>query len=211
MASDSTSNAERLLPFIPFTGDEEDWHRWSRLFLVRARVLGYHGILEGTTKNPTDDIDLDTKELKSARKSNEKAYMDLMICCLTTIPFSCVDAAKTPEISEGDAKKSWDNLKSRFEPKTGVSKIFLKQCFANSALRSNQYPDEWFLELDRIKQLLATNFKNHLTDEDFIIHIIAKLPKQYEELIINFEWQLDNSSATLTVETLKAQIRSKYL
>ena len=38
--------------YIPFTGKNQDFYKWSRKFLAQAKLVGYQEILKGTTTIP---------------------------------------------------------------------------------------------------------------------------------------------------------------
>ena len=67
--------------------------------------------------------------------------------------FGLVEEACTDDLPEGDAYLAWTNLKNKFEPKTGATKVLLKQQFNNCRLEdASKDPDQWISTLERLRQ-----------------------------------------------------------
>ena len=114
----ATDNTLKTLKIIPFTGKDEEWHRWSRTFLATATAKGYRDILTpGTTEAVPDST------------RNNQAFSDLILSCQEDVIFGIVNESVSTTFPGGDAKMAWDNLYERFEPKTGSEKSRLRDEF----------------------------------------------------------------------------------
>lgn len=86
----------------------------------------------------------------------------------------------------------------------------LKLKFHESKLKKGGDPDEWISKLERLSWRLESNFKSGIEEEDVMIHIINNLTLEYEDVIISLEWQINSKVDTLTLDSLKEQLRSKF-
>ena len=89
-----------------------------------------------------------------------------------------MDSAKTTNHPRGDARLAWLNLCRRFEAVDNSTKVELRGEFGKCFLQAKKNPDEWFDELDRLRQRLL-QVKTPIDDEDMIIHIMNHLPSEY--------------------------------
>ena len=72
---------------------------------------------------------------------------------------------------------------NKYKPKTMQSKAEKKLEFAQSKLMDwTKDPDEWLDELERIRADLEL-MKSNISNEDFKIHVLNNLPKEYESII----------------------------
>ena len=119
-----SSEAERAIRVIPFSGKREAWNMWSKKFLARAKKLGYRDILNG--------VKVENKEKKVVM--NDNAYADLMLAMSCEVAFGYVDEAVSKEFPEGDAAEAWRNLMKKFQPSTTGSRVYYKNKFSNKTL-----------------------------------------------------------------------------
>jgi hypothetical protein len=97
-----------------YNGKAEEWKKWSKTFLPKARLRCYNEILTGS--HPESESK-DTKSKKDQRVLNELAYAELMLSCQEDICFDIIDAAKSEKWPEEDAALAWKRLEDCFEPK----------------------------------------------------------------------------------------------
>ena len=127
-----SSEGERAIRVIPFNGKKEAWNMWSKKFLARAKKLGYRDILNG--------VKVDSEEKREVM--NDNAYSDLMLAMNCEVAFGYVDEAVSDKFPEGDAAEAWRNLMKKFQPSTTGSRVYYKNEFNNSILKSdNEDPD----------------------------------------------------------------------
>ena len=187
----------KTLKILPFSGKEEDWNRWSRTFLATATAKGYRKVIK--PNDPTAVIDSD---------KNVQAYSDLMLSCQEEVIFGIVVESVSNTFPDGDAKLAWDNLYERFEPTTGAEKIRLKSEFQKMRINdATEDPDIWINKLETLHRRLKS-LGVDMSDEDFEIHVLNNLPKEYEGTIQLCEEELDTSSLTIT--TMKKRIRARF-
>ena len=122
---------------------------------------------------------LTTNEVKKAenRVSNKLAYCDLLHACEDDVSLGCVDSATSTKLPHGDARLAWKQLKDRYEPETGASKVELKQQLACSRPKKNEDPGIWLVELERICHKLQNTHLYVVEDQDIMIHVINSLPE----------------------------------
>ena len=56
-----SENDEKTIRILQFSGKEEDWRMWSAKFMAKAKMKGFHEILNGTKSAPNDLV-ADTTE-----------------------------------------------------------------------------------------------------------------------------------------------------
>ena len=211
----STEETEKSYCILPFSGKHDDWRMWSRKFLARAKMKKYKDVLTGLEEVPMFDEEIDSAtkvgKIKSlARSANDTAYNDLLLSCSDEVSFGAVDEALTSKLPDGDAAKAWNNLVAKFEPKTSASLVQLKKEFNVCTLLSvDKDPDVWLSELERIRQRLKI-MQSVITDTDLMIHVLNNLPIEYETLVEKLELEIEAKMNPLTLEGLRAQLRSKY-
>ena len=116
-----------------------------------STVIGYREILIGkkikilNTKILTNT----DKEEMRLRKSNIRAYCDLVLACQGDIGFDLVDEAVTVDLPEDDAILAWKKLKERFDPQDSADEVRLKEEFTNSKLSDwKENPEDWITQLE---------------------------------------------------------------
>ena len=210
MTSEGDDKAIRILTF---SGKEEDWRMWSAKFRAKASMRGYLEILDGKIVAP-DDSQLEastvTEAMKKTAMLNCKAYNELVLSCVDETCFAIIDEAKTSDHKYGDAKLAWDSLCLKFEPDTGTELVRLKKEYSSMMMKSaSQDPDEYITKLENYRNKMKREpFKHEISDEDFFIHVINTLPKEYESIVETLERKLGKGK--LTLKTLKTELRSKY-
>ena len=84
------------------------------LFLSAAAARGYREVTK--PKDPT---------VIAKEDDNITAYSDLMFSCEDDVSFEIVEDAISRDFPEGDARKAWEKLCNKYEPKTGAAKVQL--------------------------------------------------------------------------------------
>ena len=199
------------IKIIPFSGEQKDWNKWSRTFLVRSNMKGLKAVLTGdlvvTEESEEDTIEM-AEEREETMKLNDRAYGELMMSCQTDACFGIVDNAISSKHPDGDAYLAWKDLKAKFEPNTKTALVATKLEFSKCKLESAATdPDEWIKHLETLRRRLEV-MGNKMEDIDVIIHIINNLPKDYETMIEAMDSELDSNS--MTMDRLKERIRAKY-
>ena len=204
MSEDNTK--ELSLRYLPFKGKKEEWEMWSAKFLSKARKKKYLHIITANKPIEFDDPDDKTTEEQAKEKLNDEAYDDLITSMEDKIAFSKVAQAKTATLPNGCAHTAWKNLTNKYKPRTVQSKAEKKLEFAQSKLSDwTKDPDEWLDELERIRADLEM-MKSEISDEDFKIHVLNNLPKEYESIIE----KLIPDISILDIGDMREELQAKY-
>ena len=75
-----TDTTIKTIRIIPFSGNEEDWNRWSKTFMATATMKGYRDVLSPI--DPDEDATIE---------DNVQAYNDLILSCQEDISFGIID------------------------------------------------------------------------------------------------------------------------
>jgi hypothetical protein len=169
-----------LTKSVVFEGKTANWREWSAKFLAVADVHGYEDVLLGVEKPVSSTTLTRSPDEERIFKANKEAYGNLVLSCTGTA-FGAVDSAKTADHPRGDAALAWKNLCARFEAVDNSTKVELKGEFGRSVLHTKKNPDEWFDDLDRLRQRLV-QVNSPVSGDDLLIHIMNHLPSEYSEL-----------------------------
>jgi Reverse transcriptase (RNA-dependent DNA polymerase)/gag-polypeptide of LTR copia-type len=174
---------ESTIRVIPFSGERKDFRMWSGKFLAQAEKMRYREALDGDLRVPEADEELSEEdtEKKKAREMNKNAYASLILACTSPTTFSLVDKAKTKALPKGDAALAWKNLQNKYERKTRNTLVSLKAEFSTCKLQRDAAPDEWFDQLEYLRQRIET-IGSTMSDEDMIAHILGNLTDDYSTL-----------------------------
>ena len=200
---------EKTIRILQFSSKDEDRRMWSAKFMAKAKLKGFYEILKGTKKAPNDSVAKDNEENKKLANMNDKAYNELVLSCVDETSSSIVDGAKTSELAKGDVKLAWNELKLRFEPETGTELVRLKREYNGLQMKANEDPDDYLTRLDNYRnKMKRAPFHHIIRDQDFFIHVLNTLPKEYKSVVEALERKL--GKGTLTMTKVKSKLRSKY-
>ena len=166
-------------------------------FLAVRHARGYCELLSGSVQAPpvNEHIDKTTEEGKKKKKyreANQKAYSNLNLLCSCKISFEIMAGVTSKDLPDGDVNLAWNSLKQRFDPQISSNKLKLKKKFTNSSLTNwKKDPADWIMELERIRTQLG-GMGHAISDEDFMIHIVANLPEEYNSKVESLENDLDS-------------------
>jgi hypothetical protein len=105
----------------PFSGEKTHWERWSTKFLSKARLRGYRELLVGTKIAPKKS----SKEYECFIIRNDVAYAEVLIERECDACIGIINSSRSELMHDGDARLTWLNLTSKFEPK-------IKACLRDS-------------------------------------------------------------------------------
>ena len=95
---------------------------------------------------------------------------------------------------------------NKYKPKTVQSKAEKKLEFAQSILTDwTKDPDKWLDELERIRADLEL-MKSNISNEDFKIHMLNNLPKEYKSIIE----KLIPDISILDIDDMREELQVKY-
>ncbi len=87
---------------------------WSKKFLAKTKTRGSKLTLLGQTDVPSSSQDLSNTDAdrrrKAARKVNNQAYRDLLLCIMDDVAFGIADGCCTEDLPNGDAAMAWRKL-----------------------------------------------------------------------------------------------------
>ena len=76
-------------------------------------------------------------------------------------------------------------------------------------IKTTEDPDDYLTKLDNYRsQMKRKPFHHIIKDQDYFIHILNTLPKEYESVVETLERKL--GKGTLTISKIKTNLRSKY-
>ena len=76
-------------------------------------------------------------------------------------------------------------------------------------MKANEDPDDYLTRLDNYRnKMKRAPFHHNIRDQDFFIHVLNTLPKEYESVVEALERKL--GKGTLTMTKVKSELRSKY-
>ncbi len=78
-----------------------------------------------------------------------------------------MDGAKTKALPNGDARIAWIALKERYQVENATSKVELKRQFNELVMKDGQEPDDWFMEMDHLRNRLQA-MESIIQDEDYV-------------------------------------------
>ncbi len=105
---------------------------------------------------------------------------------------------KTEALPNGDARTAWIALKERYQVENATSKVELKRQFNELVMKDGQDPDDWFMEMDHLRNRLQA-MGSKVQDEDYVAHVLTNLTAEYSELVTVLEGDLEG----LTIQKLR--------
>ena len=213
---------------INFSGRTSDWEGWSEKFLARSKRKGYKKLLTGKDTIPmAEEYEKAVAEGKKSGEDtvkfndlNEEAFEDIILSIDHTmkqgrVAFSLVKNCKTAKHPEGNCKLAWDRLVAKYSPKTAPSLLKLKKNFANSQLEKvEMHPDEWMTELESLRnEIDKISVSTKMSDEDFMIHVLNNLTKDYDVVLDGMESRLmlkENDPNKLSIEEVRDKLSGRY-
>ncbi|CAM9438061.1 unnamed protein product, partial [Chrysoparadoxa australica] len=214
----SVSDEVSLVKIPTFSGLEKGkWREWRAKFWARASLQEWTEVLTSDAEVPADEERLEDvsnvadreKKLK-IKKANSKAYNHLLLALTDTAFLVVEDASRTEKLPNGSAAAAWRILNEKYEAKTAVMKVELKQEFASSTLLRGQDPDEWMVELEHIRSRLR-GMGARMEDDDVIAHVLTHLTAEYSELVTVLEGDIAGLTVTVLKERIRAFFRRKQL
>ena len=122
------------LKIVAFSGNAEDWPKWSKKFMAAARLKRFAGVIDGSVTVPELKENMDETD-QAIRDLNQAAYCCLLYSMDEHISFNLVDTAKSENLPDGDAALAWKNLLSRYEPRLYGTLLEWKRNFMTKSLR----------------------------------------------------------------------------
>ena len=121
--------------------------------------------------------------------------------------------AKSEDFLEGNCKVAWDRFVSKYALHTVSYLLKLKSEFHNSKLESvDKDPNEWISHLEGLRiHMNEFGQKCNVSDEDFVIHILNHLPKEYDVILDGLENRLTvTGDDALTIDSIREKFNHRY-
>ena len=98
----NTREPFKEMRIVKFSGNEDEWPKWSKKFMAVAKLKKFANIIDGSVTVPKLTDNLNENDI-AIRDLNQAAYCCLLYCMIDEISFSLVDTAKTKDLPDGDA------------------------------------------------------------------------------------------------------------
>ena len=213
---------ETSVKVIKFSGKRQDWIAWHVKHLARATKKGHREVLLGNVVIPTKaeeeqldpTVEADKLELKKVQL-NIDAYSDLILSMEDGTPhgniaFNIVrQAVMVDEYPNGNAAEAFARLKRKYNPETAPELARLHKLFHGTKQNKNQDPDLYISYLEDLRIRLA-EMKSMMTDDQFIMHILNNLDREYEFQVNLMERRVGAATDPLTLEEVRDELCLRF-
>lgn len=194
---------------VLFSGTKEEWPLWSIKFRVRAELIGYGEIIDGTMQPPIDSLILTRQKYIESRRLNRHGYYELMCSMSDVRCINIIEGTKTTDFPKGHLKPAWEALEDHFVITDVNEKLRLQEEFIDTKLKIVGDVEVWGENLVRVKNRLEAHHNSVITDDDLIMRALNNIPNEgYKDIKISFMRQLSLTVDPLTFESLIDQLRS---
>jgi gag-polypeptide of LTR copia-type len=201
------STGETSVKLILFSGKKSDWDTWSFAFESRGVIHGYMSILSG------DEVALTVKEFKKIRpdttdddekaklrlyRLNSLAFSHLVTSMdiskdLTKVAVNLLRACKSTDYPNGDAHAAFKALNGYYNVKSVASALMVLSKYHAMELKTNQDPAVFIANMQSMRaKIEEADPSQAIGDQAFILHIINKLPEQYDSVRDILEKDIDD-------------------
>ena len=104
-----TSDPFKEIRIVSFSGNADDWPKWSKKFMAAAKLKKFANIIDGSMTVPPLIENMQTKDI-AIRDLSQSAYCCLLYCMEDDVSFALVDTAKSENLPDGDVVFTWKNL-----------------------------------------------------------------------------------------------------
>ena len=191
-----TSDPFKGIRIVNFSGNVDDWPKWSQRFMAAAKVKKFVNIIDSSMTVPPLSENIQTED-RAIRDLSQAAYCCLLHCMEDDISFTFVETAKL-ELT-------------RYEPKQYGTLLDLKRSFLTKSLQEcENNPDTLYLELEKIQQRIGCISEDRIKDNEMIAQILNQTPSVYENKVNHIKHQIDSGKELTLVEVL-GYLKDKYL
>ena len=179
-----------------------DGWRFKTFAYIKEKGWGY--LFEDASRMiPSEEAMLTeevSKEDSKMHRCNMEVYDELVMAC-EGIPLNLVRRAK------GNARKAFELLDKKYSHNLEENLGEVLTEFSRCKLATNEDPDTWFMELDRLNnRLRAIDSKYEKREVELWVHLVGGLPKGYEEVMT----KLNGKMKDYDVVGIKEEIRNKW-
>jgi transposase InsO family protein len=209
------ATGETSIKVVTFSGKKSDWVFWKDRYMARARKKGWQALLKGqenvpTARQETNGLNADQRAIK---ERNEDAFADLLLSMDVSKPTGKTchriikTAASTTDYPNGNVTKAWEKLEKKFAPSNAPTRMELNRQFHAAEMRKHQDPDTFIDYLDELRTRMD-NAGDSIPEDKFIMHVLNKLPPEYEQQVVNLEERLE--SQNLDMDKVRTDLQVKY-
>ena len=123
--------------------------------------------------------------------------------------FNMVKGCKSKDYTEGNAAIAWERIKNKCEPISDHSLVKAERLFRQSSLSQNKETDTWTTALEEFRMKLD-DMGSAITDDQFTIHALNNLTRDYELQIVLLEKSIGNKVNPLEVDELREELKLKF-
>ena len=208
------SKSLRLVDFDVKKGHvTRTFDRWFELFMAQATLRGYDVVAGSEPEVPTDEdykTGQDASDIdKALRDANKKGFNELLLCCRNNVTaLSVVRKAKTKKYAGGLLSKALSDLRTEFEPTGMLEKADLMRSYGDAVLLNGEDPSDFLTKVRDMVSKLQTEYGVVKDDTDVMMHVLSRLPKEYE---VDRAICLDRvDSGTLDMDTLGRRLNTRF-
>ena len=96
-----TSDPFKEIRIVNFSGNVDDWSKWSKKFMAATKVKNLANIIDGSMTVPSLSENMQTKDI-AIRDLSQSAYCCLLYCMEDDVSFALVDTARSENLPDGD-------------------------------------------------------------------------------------------------------------
>ena len=96
-----TSDPFKEIRIVSFSGNVDDWPKWSKKFMAAAKLKKFANIVDESKTVPAFEEGMDTKDA-AIRDLSQAAYCCLLYCMEDNVSFAFIDTAKSENLPDGD-------------------------------------------------------------------------------------------------------------
>ncbi|KAG7337993.1 gag-polypeptide of LTR copia-type [Nitzschia inconspicua] len=183
---------EKSIKTIKFQGTKEHFTVWAfqmEEFLEELEILDALNITNTGAAITADE-----------KKMNRKAYRKLALSCDDAVSHQLIKKSISVDFPQGSAKKTWEVLADRWEPKKEVNKQTLtNELFTLKLDDVSKDPEKWIMLLQE-KQTKLQVMGETISDGLLMSHILGNLPKEYEHVADNLARDSNRTITSVTDE-----------
>jgi hypothetical protein len=211
-------STETAIRVIQFSGKKVEWPTWEEKFLARAKRRNYKDLLldkvkvpDATASDPDPDVQ---KDIDKRRDLNELGYSDLILSmdtatALGRVAFNIIKLSKNTQFPDGNINVAWAKLKAKYAPDSAPHMAMLSKKFYASTLKQGSDPDLFITYLEDLRGQLE-NMSFNIDENQFMIHILNNLTKDYEVQVTLLERDIGSTSNPLTIEEIRNELSLRY-
>ena len=161
---------EKKIKILPFNGEKQNWHMWSRKFFFNITVQGWRDILQEYQEIKSEDRD-------HQEEINMILYYELLISMEDSVWFSIVDMERSNEHPQCCFRTEFNKLKEKFESTSQDSQCEIKLEYETLKMKNNEDPELFINTLEKLSRRMKEDFNMKIIDEDIINKVLNTLPR----------------------------------